>query len=345
MELSHFGAKVIYPPTIQPALDRAIPIYIKNTFEPEHPGTRIAGTIDERGGIGMTGLTSISNIALLTIEGSGLMGIPGTAARFFNSLGEAEVNVIMITQASSEHSICVAIQENQKDIALKALSNTFKREIEDHSVQPVRCEEGLSIIAMVGEGMRRHPGVAGKLFSALGRNAINVVAVAQGSSELNVTFVVSGSDESKALNLIHDAFFESQSEKLHVYLMGVGLIGGTLLSQIKGQYVQLLQEKNLDIRIAGIANSRKMLFNREGINLENWKNQLDEFGEASSLDGFKDRMVEMNLANAVFVDCTANPGTKEIYANALRHGIAISTANKVAASSSHAEYDSLIGLT
>ncbi|NND95030.1 MAG: bifunctional aspartate kinase/homoserine dehydrogenase I [Flavobacteriales bacterium] len=345
MELSHFGAKVIYPPTIQPALDRSIPIYIKNTFEPEHPGTRIAGSITEKGGIGMTGLTSISDVALLTIEGSGLMGIPGTAARFFNSLGEADVNVIMITQASSEHSICVAIKESQAERAIEALSHTFRREIEEHFVQPIRCEERHSIIAMVGEGMRKHPGVAGKLFSALGRNAINVVAVAQGSSELNVTFVVSGEDESKSLNLIHDAFFASQSEKLHVFLLGVGLIGGTLLDQIDRQHQQLVDENNLDIRISGIANSRQMLFNGEGIKLENWKNQLEELGEVSSLEAFKKKVIEFNLANSVFVDCTANPKTKEIYPELLKHGIAISTANKVAASSSQEEYDNLIHLT
>ncbi len=341
MELSHFGAKVIYPPTIQPALDKAIPIYIKNTFEPQNAGSRIAGEPGQREGIGMTGLTSISDIALLTMEGSGLVGIPGTAARFFNCLGSAKVNVVMITQASSEHSICIAIKEGQRKDALAALENEFNREIEEGAVRPLKCESGNSIIAMVGEGMRHHPGVAGKLFSALGRNAINVVAVAQGSSELNVTFVVSGTDESKALNLIHDAFFESQKEKLHVFLMGVGLIGGTLLEQIKGQHKELLEENNLDIRIAGMANSRKMLFNREGVNLENWKNQLDELGEHSSLEGFRDKIFELNLANAVFVDCTANPKVKGIYADILGKSIAISTANKVAASSTQGEYDRL----
>lgn len=345
MELSHFGAKVIYPPTIQPALVKSIPIYIKNTFEPAHEGSRIAEQAGDRPGIGMTGLTSISGVALLTIEGSGLVGIPGTAARFFNTLGAAEVNVIMITQASSEHSICVAISDSQDGIAKDALEYEFRREIDEGLVRPIRIEGDNSIIAMVGEGMRHHPGVAGKLFSALGRNGINVAAVAQGSSELNVTFVVSRSNESKTLNLLHDAFFESQKEKLHVFLMGVGLIGGTLLEQIKEQQETLKEEKNLDIRIAGITNSRKMLFNREGIDLENWKNQLDELGEGSSFEGFTDKMCDLNLANSVFVDCTAHPGVKDFYPKILSKSIAISTANKVAASSAQSEYDALMKLS
>ncbi|NNC84022.1 MAG: bifunctional aspartate kinase/homoserine dehydrogenase I [Flavobacteriales bacterium] len=342
MELSHFGAKVIYPPTIQPALDKNIPIYIKNTFSPDHAGTRISAQAGVREGIGMTGLTSISDVSLLTIEGSGLVGIPGTAARFFHALGSSGANVIMITQASSEHSISVAVKESQAMNAQMSLEKEFAREIERGLVLPIKNEPGHCVLAMVGEGMRRHPGVAGRLFSALGRNGINVVAVAQGSSELNVTWVIKSEDKSKALNLVHDAFFRSQKEKLHVFILGVGLIGGTLLSQIEGQYDTLLEENDLDLRIVAVANSRKMLFNREGIRLENWKNQLDELGEASSIETFADRIIEINLPNSVFVDCTANPATKEVYPRLLTHSINISTANKVAASSAQKEYDAII---
>ena len=342
MELSHFGAKVIYPPTIQPALDKHIPIFIKNTFEPEHRGSRISSEVPNRKGSGMTGLTSIQDVSLLTLSGSGLVGIPGTAARFFKCLGQAKVNIIMITQASSEHSICVAISNHEAAKASQAVNEEFSRESETGSVNPVQIEADRCIIAMVGEGMRNRPGVAGKLFSSLGRNGINVSAVAQGSSELNVTFAVAGKDRVKSLNLLHDAFFQEQKVKLHIFLLGVGLIGGTLLEQIHAQHEALMKEKGLDIKLIGIANSRIMLCNREGIVLSNWKNQLNELGEAGSLEKIAERIEEFNLPNTVLVDCTANPETRTIYQRVLKNSVTISTANKVAASSSQNDYDELI---
>lgn len=342
MELSHFGAKVIYPPTIQPALTNKIPILIKNTFAPEQAGSRISEDTPVRSGSGMTGLTSIQNVSLLTLAGSGLVGIPGTAARLFLCLGRHEINIIMITQASSEHSICVAISMDQAAIAKAAVDKEFSREIEKGVVDGTRIESDHCIIAMVGEGMRKRPGVAGRLFSALGRNGINVSAVAQGSSELNVTFAIHSQDRIKSLNLLHDAFFQEQTVKLHVFLIGVGLIGSTLLRQIEDQHHILKREKHLDIRIVGIANSRKMLCDREGLNLENWKNQLEELGEKSSLESFAERMVAYNLENSVLVDCTANTSTRHIYQHVLGKSMSISTANKVAASSSQQDYDALI---
>jgi len=342
MELSHFGAKVIYPPTIQPALDKRIPIFIKNTFEPTHPGSRISADTPERKGSGMTGLTSIQDVSLLTLSGSGLVGIPGTAARFFQCLGRHGVNIIMITQASSEHSICVAISGKDASPARKGVEEEFIKEVRNGLVNPIQTEDERCIIAMVGEGMRNRPGVAGRLFSALGRNGINVSAVAQGSSELNVTFAAAGKDRVKSLNLLHDAFFEEQKVKLHVFLIGVGLIGGTLLDQIIAQHASLMKEKDLDIRIIGLANSRKMICNREGIVLTNWKNQLEELGEKSSLEAIADRIESFNLANTVLVDCTANPDTPSIYQRILGNSVSIATANKVAASSSQKSYDELL---
>ena len=341
MELSHFGAKVIYPPTIQPALSKSIPIFIKNTFNPTHPGTRISSQTSEEHKDSITGLTSVSDISLITLEGSGLVGIPGTAARFFSCLGRAKVNVIMITQASSEHSICIAVKDAQSDSAQTALTSEFEREIEGGFLMTPAVVSNYSILAMVGEGMKSRPGLAGRLFSSLGRNGINVAAVAQGSSELNVTFAIHESDEHKALNLIHDAFFLSQTNKVHVFLMGVGLIGGTLVDQIERQHNLLKQEKQLDIKIIGMANSRKMLFNREGLELGNWKNQLEELGQESSFEAFTNTMVELNLPNSIFVDCTANPEVKNHYPAMLANSISISTANKVAASSSQEEFDAL----
>jgi len=345
MELSHFGAKVIYPPTIQPALARGIPIRIKNTYRPEHPGTLIGEEKGIHPASGMTGLSAIRDVALLTLAGTGLVGVPGTSARFFGALGRAGVNVIMITQASSEHSICIAIGQSEVDTAVHALEEEFDLEIERGSIRPVRVEKDLSVIAMVGEGMRQRPGVAGRLFSALGRNGVNIVAVAQGSSEMNVTFVIQGKDEAKALELVHDAFFIDQKNKLHVFMIGVGLIGGTLLEQIAGQRESLKKGSRLDIRISGLANSRKMLFDAKDIDPSEWRSRMEDEGRPSDFDGFVKQMLDMNLPNSVFVDCTAHPSIKQIYPALLSNSIAIATANKVAASSTQKEFDDLIRLS
>lgn len=341
MEMSHFGAKVIYPPTIQPALSKNIPIYIKNTFNPTFAGTLISKDIVTEGRRKITGVSSISEVSLITLEGSGLVGIPGTAARLFNILGKNEINVIMITQASSEHSICFAVIEKDSDIAVDSLSDEFKKEIESKLIKPIKCENQLSLIAVIGEKMRSVPGVAGSLFKSLGNNGINVIAIAQGSSELNITIAINQKDEHKALNLVHDAFFLSQNRRLNLFLVGVGLIGGTLLKQIKKQQKALIKEKNLDIRVIGVANSRKMIFESEGLELNDWSASLNNEGAKSELSKFIDKMVGFNMANSIFIDCTATHLLKDFYPQILENNISISTANKVAASDKYENYKRL----
>ncbi len=341
MELSHFGAKVIYPPTIQPALSKEIPIYIKNTFNPKFEGTRISKETSQDQRKKITGVTSISDISLLTLEGSGLMGIPGTAARLFSCLGREKINIVMITQASSEHSICFAVNAKDSSNAQEVINEEFKKEIKSQLVKKLKVEEDLSMVAVIGEKMKSVPGLAGSLFKSLGNNGINIVAIAQGSSELNISFAIKKEDEKKALNLVHDAFFLSESKGLNVFLVGVGLIGSTLLKQIHEQHDRLKKEKNLDIQVIGIANSKKMYFDDDGIDLGQWKNLLSDQGEPSSFEGFVSKMKGYNFANSIFIDCTANHAIKEYYEEILDASISISTANKVAASASYADYQKL----
>ena len=338
MELSHFGAKVIYPPTIQPALSKSIPIYIKNTFNQDFPGTLISKEKTADNGKQITGVTSISDIALLTLEGSGLMGIPGSAARLFNCLGRHDVNIIMITQASSEHSICFAVKSSEVKQAVEAVSQEFAGEMDNDLVQPLRSEENLSLVAVIGENMKSVPGLAGSLFKSLGNNGINIIAIAQGSSELNITFAIKKDDEKKALNLVHDAFFLSENKGLNVFLIGIGLIGGTLLKQIHEQHQRLLEELNLDIQVIGIANSKKMYFDEDGIDLSKWSELLKSKGEVSSFSGYVQRMKDYNYANSIFIDCTANLEIANYYEQILESSISISTANKVAASASYDQF-------
>lgn len=341
MELSHFGAKVIYPPTIQPALTKSIPIYIKNTFNPTFEGTRISKESSKDDRKKITGVTSISNITLLTLEGSGLMGIPGSAARLFSCLAAHKINIVMITQASSEHSICFAVNASEANKAKEAISEEFKKEIESNLVKELRAENDLSLVAVIGEKMKSVPGLAGSLFRSLGQNGINIIAIAQGSSELNITFAIKQKDEKKALNLVHDAFFLSENKGLNIFLMGVGLIGSTLLKQTLEQHDFLLKEKNLDIQVIGISNSKKMFFDDNGIDLNNWKSLLDTDGAPSDFSSFVDKMAQYNFANSIFVDCTANQHIKDFYPKILANAISISTANKVAASGSYKDYKML----
>ncbi len=344
MELSHFGAKVIYPPTIQPALNKSIPIYIKNTFNPDFVGTLISNKAPTEGKRKITGVTAVSNIVLLTLEGSGMMGSPGFAARMFSTLANHKINIVMITQASSEHSICIAVDGHHSKKAIKALNEAFVKEIEGQLIKPIKCEDDLSLVAVVGEKMKSVPGVSGSLFKALGNNGINVVAIAQGSSELNISIAIKRKDEHKALNLIHDAFFLSDNKKLNVFLVGVGLIGGTLLNQIAEQKERLINEKHIDIRVIALANSTKMFFEEEGVDLTGWKSHLFDHGDNMDFTNFVDRMVDYNLANSIFIDCTANHHITDFYPRILENNISIATANKVAASAPYQEYKSLHNL-
>ncbi|MEK7255225.1 MAG: aspartate kinase, partial [Bacteroidota bacterium] len=284
MEMSHFGAKVIYPPTLQPALQKRIPLCIKNTFNPDFEGTFISWEgSPAKTGRAVTGISSINKVALLTLQGGGMFGVPGIAARLFGSLAEAGISVILITQGSSEHSITFAIPPEAAAKAKRQVENEFEYEIEKGMVEPVKVEADLSVVAIIGEGMRYRPGIAGRMFQALGKNGVNVVAIAQGSSELNISTVVPAADETKAMNALHEAFFLSDTKELHLFMVGVGLIGSTLIGQIKSQAKFLQEHRGLEIKITGLANSRKMLFNENGIDPDHWKEALENAPEATDL--------------------------------------------------------------
>ncbi|MBK8502323.1 MAG: bifunctional aspartate kinase/homoserine dehydrogenase I [Saprospiraceae bacterium] len=343
VEMSHFGAKVIYPPTIQPALEKKIPIYIKNTFNPDHGGTLISvtpGSYDKA----VKGISSISDISLLTLQGSGLFGVPGIAARLFDSLASAQINVILITQGSSEHSISFAVQPALVAKAKRRVEKEFDFEIARNAIEPVKVESRLSVIAIIGENMRYVPGVAGKMLTALGNNGINAIAIAQGSSELNISVVINKENEAKALNALHEAFFLSDTKVIHVFMVGVGLIGGTLLEQLRQQAPFLRDKRSLEIKVVGLANTKKMLFLEAGIPFENWKELLDKSKLKSNMDEYVDKVVEMNLSNSVFVDNTADLLIPDHYKRILDASISISTPNKVATSSNFDQYLSLLRL-
>jgi len=343
MEMSHFGAKVIYPPTLQPALSKKIPLRIKNTFNPDFSGTLISG-LSSSNGHAVRGISSIGNIALLTLQGGGLFGVPGIAARLFGALAQADINVILITQGSSEHTISFAIQPQFARKAKKRVESAFEYELNSKLIEPIKVEEDLSVIAIIGENMRYQPGISGRLFQALGKNGINCIAIAQGSSELNISVVIPRSDEGKALNSLHEAFFLSDIQELHVFMVGVGLIGSTLLAQIKKQTEYLKENRKLAIKIVGLTNSRKMVFDEEGIDLENWETHLAESPEKMVLEAFIEKMKKLNLPNTIFVDNTANESIALEYERILDASISISTPNKIATSSAYTQYQRLKAL-
>jgi aspartokinase/homoserine dehydrogenase 1 len=337
MEMTHFGAKVIYPPTLQPALAKQIPLLIKNTFNPTFPGT-IVSAKSAAGNTPIKGISSISHIALLTLQGSGLFGVPGIAGRLFGSLAQAKINIILITQGSSEHSISFAVQPEHALKAKKVVEAAFEFEMQSVLVDPVKIEPDLAVVAVIGEHMRFQPGIAGRLFQALGKNGINVVAIAQGSSELNISVVVNRSDESKALNSLHESFFLSDTSVLHLFITGVGLIGNALLQQIQNQAAFLKKDQAIEIKVVGLANSRKMLFDENGINLANWKHELSESKHPMSPADFVERMKHLNLSNTIFVDNTASEEISGFYEPILDASISISTPNKIATSSEFLQY-------
>ena len=338
MEMSHFGAKVIYPPTIQPAMSKGIPIFIKNTFNPSHPGTKIHTNTDENFRSPIKGISALSNIALLNLEGSGMMGTPGISGRLFSTLAKEKINVILITQASSEHSISFAIANKDANNAKELLEEEFQKEIENKNIAPIVVDQNQVIIAVIGEKMKSVPGIAGNLFNSLGKNGINVSAIAQGSSELNISFVIDKDDQSKALNLIHDSFFLSDQKSINIFSVGVGLIGGTLLSQIEDQKEYLKNDMSLELKIAGLSNSRKMHFDADGINLDSWRTDIEASESKADVKEFVNTMVSMNLPNTIFVDNTASGDVPNYYKEILEANISIVTPNKVATSSSYAHY-------
>ena len=340
MELSHFGAKVIYPPTLIPALKAQIPIVIKNTFDPSQPGTSIRKEIAPTNNL-IKGLSSIDNITMLTIKGSGMIGVSGIAARIFNSLAKANINIIMITQASSEHTVSIAVLPYQADIAKNAIHSEFEEELQGQEIDDVEVEKELSVIAIVGDNMRNIPGIAGRVFRALGRNGINIRAIAQGSSERNISFVVSNRDENKAINTLHDAFFLAGVKTVNLYLAGVGLIGGTLLEMIREQLQVFYDEYNIEFCLRGVANSRKMLVHEEGISLSGWHELLETNGEPTDLTLFTDQVKNHNVPNSIFIDCTASDEVSEIYPGLLSSSISVVTPNKKANSGSLKYYREL----
>ena len=339
MELSHFGAKVIYPPTIQPVMSRHIPVWIKNTFEPLHHGTFIGPEVVHNGS-NIRGITSINRIALLSLEGSGMVGIPGFSRRLFEALANEHINVILITQGSSEHSICVGIDEALAAKARRAVDNAFSWEIETGKVEPLAVEKDLAIVALVGDNMKSHPGISGKMFGAIGRNGVNVRAIAQGSSERNISAVVSAADVKKAINVLHEEFFETTYKQVNLFVAGTGNVGSKLLAQLKQQQEYLQEHLRLQVRVIGIANSRKMIFNEEGINLANWQEALDK-GQPMDLQQFVEIIRSKNLRNSVFADVTANEQVAMVYDQLLSKSISVVACNKVACSSSYAYYKKL----
>ncbi|MDP4183567.1 MAG: bifunctional aspartate kinase/homoserine dehydrogenase I, partial [Bacteroidota bacterium] len=341
MELSHFGAKVLYPPSIIPIYKKRIPVHIRNISNSEATGTIISDS--GKNGIDkpVKGISSIRGISLMTVQGMGMVGVTGISSRLFGALANEKINIILISQASSENSISIAIESQQAQKAEQALSNEFDNEIRTGMINKIVIEKDLSIVAIVGEHMKHSPGIAGKLFHTLGKNGINVIAIAQGASELNLSWVIADHDLAKTLNVAHESFFLSPFNDLNVFIVGTGRVSKHLLGQITQQQDKLLHEKRLRLRITGITNSRKMFLSRDGILLSNWNEILDSKGQKAELSSFVEQMKAMNLQNSIFVDCTAGEAPVEFYKTVLENNISIVAANKIAASSSYESYAGL----
>jgi aspartokinase/homoserine dehydrogenase 1 len=336
MEMSHFGAKIIHPPTMQPAMDQNIPIRIKNTFDPQFAGT-IIGDVSIQNAYSIKGLSSIPNVSLLTVQGSGMIGIAGISSRLFGALARKGISVILITQASSEHSICIAVDPKQDDEAKSLIEEEFSLEIFARQVDPVILERDLSIMAVVGDDMRHTPGISGRIFQSLGKEGVNVVAVAQGSSERNISVVISLADESKALQAVHDTFFFPCSKRLSLFVAGPGLIGKTLLQQIGDQMTVLKKQNAIDLQIVGIANSKRMIENIKGINLNSWRELIESSNTIMQPEVLQSLRSRTGGA-FVFVDCTASDTIRNLYPALLSCGVSIVTANKKALTGSWQEF-------
>jgi len=339
MELSHFGAKVLYPPTIQPVLNRNIPILIKNTFEPDEAGTCISNEINYQVNP-VKGISHIDKIALLTIEGSGIIGVAGFSKRLFEALSNEGINVVFITQASSEHSICIGIQNNDAENAQLAIDKAFELEIGQHKIDACTAEKNLCIVALVGENMKNHQGLSGKMFSTLGKNNVNIRAIAQGASERNISVVVNERDVKKALNTLHERFFEDNTKQLNLFVMGVGNVGERFIDQIHQQKKYLKDNLKINVRVIAVSNSRKMHFDEDGIALKEWQSALDG-GEVANKDAFISKVKELNYRNSIFVDITANEIVAHTYDQYLEQNIAVVTCNKIACSSAYSNYQHL----
>ncbi|HLR49499.1 MAG TPA: bifunctional aspartate kinase/homoserine dehydrogenase I [Candidatus Sphingobacterium stercoripullorum] len=340
MELSYFGAKVIYPPSLMPVFKKQIPVVIRNTFNKDLAGTKIQQSSGESKGP-IKGISSISKVSLVNLSGSGMIGKTGFSGRLFSLLAREQINVILITQSSSEHSITFAISPEDSSRAIELINQEFELELLTGKLHVPEVEDELSVLAIVGENMKQTPGISGRLFYALGRNGVNVRAIAQGSSEYNISVILAYEDLSKALNAVHDAFFEQLKKTLNVFILGTGNIGGTLINQLHQQSEFLREQNDLDIRIVGLSNSRKMLFNEEGVNLDDWSNELNKEGEVANLAVFIEHMQNLNLPNCVFIDNTASTLPTTYYLEVFESNISIVTCNKIANSGDYAQYQAL----
>jgi len=341
--LSHFGAKVLYPPTIQPVFKKNIPIWIKNTFEPEAEGTFISNQ-DNSHTNPVKGISHIDNITLITLEGSGMIGVAGVSKRLFEVLSHENINIIFITQASSEHSICIGILNSDADKAEMAINTVFQQEISQNKIDPCIVEKDLCIIALVGENMKNHQGLSGRMFSTLGKNNVNIRAIAQGASERNISAVINERDVKKALNTLHENFFEENTKQLNLFVMGVGNVGEKFIEQISQQKKFLKENLKINLRVVAVSNSRKMYFDEDGIPLKEWQSILAN-GETADKEAFISKVKSLNLRNSIFVDITANQSVSETYEHYLKQNVAVVTCNKIACSSAYDNYKKLKNLS
>lgn len=341
MELCNFGAKVIYPPTIYPVFHKNIPIRIKNTFNHTAPGTLISEQRPSAEGKAIKGISSINDTCLITVSGLGMVGIVGINARIFNALAKNGVSVFLVSQASSENNTSFAVKNADADLAVQVLQEEFAAELLSGELSEITPERNLATVAIVGENMKHTTGIAGKLFNTLGRNGISIIACSQGASETNISFVIDLKNLRKALNVIHDSFFLSETQVLNLFIVGVGTVGRHLLQQIRGQQDKLLKNKALSLKVVGISNSKKCIFNREGIDIDNYQQLLAEAEIDVTPQRIKEEVINMNIFNSVFVDCTASPDIAALYDDLLSHNINVVAANKIAASSEYSNYAKL----
>lgn len=336
MELCNFGAKVIYPPTIYPVCIKNIPIHVKNTFNPENRGTVIKSKI-ENNSKAIRGISSIKDTTLITVSGLSMVGVIGVNRRIFTALADKGISVFLVAQASSENSTSIGVRDEDAAAAVKVLNKEFKAEIDDGAMVPMQAESNLATIAIVGENMKHTPGIAGKLFGTLGRSGISVIAFAQGASETNISFVVDTKYLRKSLNVIHDSFFLSEYNVLNLFICGVGTVGGKLIEQIRTQYEELKEHSKLKLNVVGIASSKNAIFDREGLDLNNYR-ELLKASVPSTPEKLREHILDMNIFNSVFVDCTASKDIATLYQSFLSHNISVVTANKIAASSKYENY-------
>lgn len=336
MELCNFGAKVVYPPTIYPVCVKDIPIKVKNTFNPQNPGTIIKKKVENDTKV-IKGISSISDTTLITVTGLSMVGVIGVNRRIFTALANNGISVFLVSQASSENSTSIGVKDSESDAAVNVLNEEFAKEIETGAMFPMHAENGLATIAIVGENMKHTPGIAGKLFGTLGRSGISVIACAQGASETNISFVINGMYLRKSLNVLHDSFFLSEYNVLNLFICGVGTVGSKLIEQIQLQHDKLKQNRRLQLNVVGIASSHHAIFNREGIDLNTYREQLDN-SETTNTETLRREVIGMNIFNSVFVDCTASKDVSALYQDFLEHNISVIAANKIAASSDYESY-------